>query len=67
MPVIEIRDPDKFDKAVATLAKQGGAFSGREDYILVVSRQQLRALVKEGLAEPKDQGRGKKQTKNGGK
>jgi hypothetical protein len=55
VPVIEIRDPEKFDKAVATLVRQGGVFSGREDYILVVNQRQLKALVKEGLVEPKDQ------------
>jgi hypothetical protein len=47
--MIEIKDPDKYDKAVGLLVRLWGTFHTRPTQKLIVSRDQLEALVDQGL------------------
>jgi hypothetical protein len=52
VPIVQLNDPDTYDKAVAVLLRRGGSFSGREPQVLVVNPTQFQALVEEGIVEP---------------
>jgi hypothetical protein len=53
MVMIEIRDPDKYDRAVGVLVRQGDVFHTRPTQKLIVTRRQLEALVTQGLVSPR--------------
>lgn len=63
MPVVEIRDTEKYDRAVGLLVRLGGTFHTRPTQKLIVDRRQFQALVGQGLVTAKkvsSNGRGKK-------
>ena len=52
MPVVEIPEDRKYEKAVGLLLRMGGMFRTRPTHVLVVGDGQYRALVKAGLVGP---------------
>ena len=54
MPVVEIRDTEKYDKAVGLLVRLGGVFHTRPTQKLIVDRHQLQALVGQGFLPAKN-------------
>jgi hypothetical protein len=67
LPIVRLKDPDAYDKAIAVLLRRGGSFSGRDPQLLVVNPVQFQALVAEGLVKPRrsprDRHNGQKKTK----
>jgi hypothetical protein len=52
MPVVEIPDNKKYEKALGMLYRMGGMFRTRPTHVLVIGPAAYRALVEAGLVEP---------------
>lgn len=51
MPVVEISDVRKYNKAVAVLVRLGGTFRTKPDRLFIVSPVQHQALADAGLVQ----------------
>jgi len=71
MPAVPITSDEQYEKALEVLTRVGGTFQGVgfDDYVLLVTEAQFKALVEAGVATPGDPGKdsktGKKARKNG--
>lgn len=62
MPMIEIKDPEKYAKALELLILRGGTYHTRPTQRLIVNGRQLEALIGRGIISFDDivDGNGKK-------
>jgi hypothetical protein len=49
MPAVQIRDDEKYGKAIGLLLRMGGLFRTRPTHVLLVGETQYQALVRAGL------------------
>ncbi len=49
MPVVEIKDNDKYARALALLIRRGGRYHTRPTQRLIVNGRQLEALIGQGI------------------